>query len=177
MRTAIIALAAAIACLAAGCGRTFPGRPAPSFVLKDLQGAETDSAQFAGKAVLLVFWASWAPPCRLAMPDLIRLQWKFNRKHFNVIAVAIEDEKDAVVRYLREIKVNFPVLMGDAETRQLYFGDGDVKLPLILLLDGRGIILKRFVGLRDTKEIEPAVEEAVKKIMIREGGSEDGEDS
>jgi cytochrome c biogenesis protein CcmG/thiol:disulfide interchange protein DsbE len=171
MKRTLIGLLAAIACLAGGCSRIAPGRPAPAFVLKDLQGGgEIDSARLAGKVILLVFWASWAPPCRLAMPDLIRIQWKYDRKHFNVVAVAVDDEEESVKRYLREAKANFPVLLAGADTRKMYFGDGDVKLPLALLLDDGGIILKRFVGYTDAGEIEAAIEQALKKIIIREGG-------
>ncbi|MGH2536354.1 MAG: peroxiredoxin family protein, partial [Candidatus Promineifilaceae bacterium] len=48
------------------------GQPAPDFSLPALDGALVSLTAYQGRPLLINFWASWCPPCRLEMPDLVR---------------------------------------------------------------------------------------------------------
>src|SRR4051812_44729312 len=63
---------------------------APSFTAVDLDGHQIASASFHGKVVLINFWATWCPPCRAEIPDLVALQDKY-RDTVQIIGVS-EDE-------------------------------------------------------------------------------------
>jgi len=64
--------------------------PAPAFIARDLDGREISTASLRGKVVLLNFWATWCPPCRAEIPDLIALQEKY-RDQLQIIGIS-EDE-------------------------------------------------------------------------------------
>jgi len=86
--------------------------PTPPLALKDLQGKVRDLRDFRGQVVLVNFWATWCPPCRVEMPSMWRLKQKFNDKPFVVLAVDMGEEEAAVNTFLPEkMKRDFVVLM------------------------------------------------------------------
>ena len=51
------------------------GKAAPlDYTVKDMNGADVHLASYKGKIILLNFWATWCPPCKVEIPDLIALQ-------------------------------------------------------------------------------------------------------
>ncbi len=161
-RTAALVLISSV--FLAACGRLGSGRAAPEFELKAVDGTTLKLSDLQGKVVLLFFWASWAPPCRLMIPDLVRLQWKHDREIFNVVAVAVDDGEQEVKAFLKETKINFPAVICSDAVRTAYFGKEGVKLPTILLLDGRGIILDRLIGYHRGEVVASSVEKALGDI-------------
>lgn len=71
-----------------------------SFSMPDEKGKLISSADFMGKNVLVLFWASWCAPCRAEIPDLLSVYHQFRNKNFEVLAVSLDDRKD---RWLRAI--------------------------------------------------------------------------
>jgi thiol-disulfide isomerase/thioredoxin len=71
---------------------------APSWELKDLDGKTVHSADFAGKVVVLDFWATWCPPCRGEIPGFIALQKKYAAQGFTVIGVSVDEAGLKTVR-------------------------------------------------------------------------------
>ncbi len=86
------------------------GKPAPDFTLADLTGKEHKLSDSRGKNVLLVFWATWCPPCRREIPDLIELRKTVSED--NLAILAISDEKlDLVKKFVTDQKMNYTVLL------------------------------------------------------------------
>ena len=55
------------------------GVPAPDFTLPSLDGRKVKLSDYRGKAVLLNFWATWCPPCKVEMPWFADLQKQYGR--------------------------------------------------------------------------------------------------
>ena len=66
---------------------------APDFSLPDLSGKTVSLEQFRGKVVLLDFWATWCPPCRMTIPLLINLQEQYGKKGLIILGVSIDDPR------------------------------------------------------------------------------------
>src|SRR5687767_1914667 len=71
---------------------------APSLVLKDIQGRTFRLNDYRGKVVLLNFWATWCPPCRAEIPELVKWQREYKEIGLQVIGVTYPPQKLINVR-------------------------------------------------------------------------------
>jgi thiol-disulfide isomerase/thioredoxin len=106
--------------------------------LKDIQGRYIRLSDFRGKVVLVNFWATWCPPCRAEIPDLIRLQREYRSRGLRVIGVTYPPQKLAEVRrFVRSAKMNYPVGLGTKETKLLFTANETLPLTIVVGTDGR----------------------------------------
>jgi thiol-disulfide isomerase/thioredoxin len=117
----------------------------PAFTAADLDGREISSASWHGKVVIVNFWATWCPPCRAEIPDLVALQDKY-RDQLQIIGVS-EDEVPAsqVKRFVAEHKINYPVVMTTKELARLF--PGVQALPTSFILDHQSRVVQKHVGM------------------------------
>ena len=138
------------------------GQTAPAFVLKDLEGKPVRLADFKGKAVLLNFWATWCPPCRHEIPDLVALQNEYKDKGLVVIGVSLDQNGPAAVKsFAARMKINYPVVMGDEKTVLSY--GGIQSIPTTFFIDREGRITGRHDGGDDKAGFEAAVKPLLEK--------------
>src|SRR5215208_7052401 len=79
---------------------------APALTLKDLRGRNLRLSDYKGKVVLLNFWATWCPPCRAEMPDLIKMQREYRSRGLQVIGITYPPEQlSEVRRFIRKLGV------------------------------------------------------------------------
>jgi len=142
---------------------------AARFRLVALSGKKIDLADYKGKVVLLNFWASWCPHCRRLIPALVGFQDQYYDKGLRIVGIAVSDHKQAVESYYQHGNVNYPVAMGDADTRKLYGGISGLPTTVLIGRDGR--IYRRFTG-------EPAdldrFEETIERLLARPAGGTEG---
>ncbi len=118
---------------------------APAFTLTDINGQQVSLADFRGKVVVLDFWATWCPPCRREIPDFIDLQKQYGSQEVQIVGIAL-DEPDKVKSFARDMKMNYPVLLGTPDIAMRYGGiDG---IPTTFVIDRKGMIANRFEGFR-----------------------------
>jgi thiol-disulfide isomerase/thioredoxin len=121
-------------------------RKMPEFSEKNIaaDGIVT-SKDFAGKVLLVNFWATWCPPCRKEIPALIKIQAKYKDKGFSVIGISMDEGgRKVVANFVDKLKVNYPVFIGDAKIGR-GFG-GVMGIPVSFLVDRHGNLLKRLDG-------------------------------
>ncbi len=148
-----------------GPGLTFgraDGMPAPDFALTDLRtGKSVHLSDFKGRAVLLNFWATWCPPCKVEIPWFVDLQNQYGDKGLTVLGVLVLDDasKEKKLQFVNDMKVNYPVLMGNEQVGNAY---GNVEnLPTTFYIGRDGKVVKSVLGLRGHAEIERLVQQAL----------------
>jgi thiol-disulfide isomerase/thioredoxin len=125
---------------------------APVFTAVDLDGRRLSSASFTGKVVLINFWATWCPPCRAEIPDLVALQDKY-RDRLQIIGVSQDEAPpDVVKRFVAEHKINYPVIMASAEIEKLF--PGVSALPTSFIVDRDARIVQKHVGMLTARTTE-----------------------
>src|SRR5262245_14219230 len=120
-------------------------KPLQPFNMRDLDGREISSSDWRGKVVLVNFWATWCPPCRAEIPDLVALQEKY-RGQLQIIGVSQdEDSPEAVRRFASEYKINYPIVMHSPELRR-YFPNV-YALPTTFVIDRETRIVQKHLGM------------------------------
>lgn len=138
---------------------------APDFKLQTIDGKQLRLSDYKGKAVILNFWATWCPPCRAEIPDMIELQKKYSSKKFSFIGVVVNDDVEKVQRFVKEKGINYPVAMGDDATASAYgqFIEGGMRgIPTSFVINAKGEILGYFVGGQEKATFEEAIQKALK---------------
>ncbi len=119
--------------------------PAPPFLVNDLAGGIVSTAQFRGKVVILNFWATWCPPCREEIPEMIQLAKEFKDK-LQIIGVSMDDAPPVEVKqFAQNVGINYPVVMGSRWIAGEY--GGVPALPTSYLVDPSGRVVQKHVGL------------------------------
>lgn len=126
------------------------GSPAPAFSLRNLSGDSVTLEQFGGRLVLLDFWATWCPPCRQAIPELVNLHEKYEDRGLAIVGISMDDPRMASDEYLRIFKekmnINYTILRADERTVRAYFPDGRTAIPTLYIIDQEGVIQGKVVG-------------------------------
>jgi peroxiredoxin len=165
MRTIILALAASS--LAHAADIRVPVEPqsarkiAPSFVLRDTRGKPVSLSEFKGKAVLLDLWATKCGGCVKEIPSFIEIRRAYGNRGLAVVGISMdilyEDLKgpaeawSLVNPFVSAHKVDYPILMGDDDITKRYSVNA---LPVTYLIDRRGRIAAKYVGIVDRINIE-----------------------
>jgi thiol-disulfide isomerase/thioredoxin len=119
--------------------------PAKPFTVRTIDDREISLDAFKGKVTIVNFWATWCPPCRAEIPDLIALQEKY-RDQLQVIGVSEdEDGPDVVRKYVAAHKMNYPIAMTSPELEKLF--PGISALPTSFVIDRDGRIVQKHVGM------------------------------
>lgn len=112
-------------------------QPSPALKLKDIHGRAFYLADYKGKVVLINFWATWCPPCRTEIPELIKWQREYRHYGLQVIGVTYPPQKVAEVRrFTRKMRVNYAVALGTKATK-LLFSESET-LPMTVVIDRAG---------------------------------------
>jgi peroxiredoxin len=128
------------------------GQIAPDLSLRDLSGRMVSLEEHRGSVTLLDFWATWCPPCRMSIPELVRLQDKYRDKGLVILGISLDDpnlftNKSLLVFKERE-KINYTILRYDLKVLKDYFGDKSPAVPTMFLVDRQGKIREKFVGFK-----------------------------
>lgn len=137
------------------------GAIAPDFALTDVAtGKVVRLSDFRGKAVLLNFWATWCPPCKVEIPWFVDLQKQYGSEGLVVLGVAMDDAQQAeIAAFARNMGVNYPILLGTNEVSDTY--GGVEALPTTFYIGRDGKIVDRVFGLRSHGEVEEQVKAAL----------------
>ena len=119
----------------------------PQFSLGDRSGKTTPIASFAGKSLIINFWATWCAPCRSEIPLLETLQAEWAGRGASVVGIAV-DHRDQVLEFADRFKIGYPLLIGeqDALDAAASFGVTSPVFPFTVFTDRRGEVVALFIG-------------------------------
>ncbi len=124
---------------------------APNFSLPSATDGKTVKlSDFKGKVVIVDFWATWCPPCRAGIPDLVELKSEYKGK-LEIIGISLDaltrggKTKDDVVPFMKEYKINYPIVMGEKAVLDSYKGISSI--PTSFVIDQKGNIVSQHIGL------------------------------
>lgn len=109
-----------------------------------------------GKYVIVDFWASWCPPCRAEIPNLVNVHNKYKSDKFTVLGVALNDKPENSKKIMKSLGITYPqILNAGNEVAHLYNITG---IPEIMLFGPDGSILARHLR-------GPQIEKIVKEVL------------
>jgi peroxiredoxin len=133
---------------------------------KATSGSPIKLGDYSGKVLLVNLWATWCGPCRMEIPELVKLHKEFQSRGVEMIGLSTEDpvaSAESVNNFIREYNVDYQVGWATREVAQtLMQGRGSIPQSFIIARDGR--IVKRFIGFRPDLtpgQIKAALEEAL----------------
>ena len=121
--------------------------PAPRFQSTTPDGKKMGTDEIQGKLVLLNFWATWCPPCRLEMPSMEKLYQELKGEGLEIVAVNFMENEKPIRAFLKENGFTFPVILDKkGEIAQRY---GVHALPVTFMIGRKGNLLAKSIGYKD----------------------------
>jgi thiol-disulfide isomerase/thioredoxin len=142
-------------------GHASVGAPAPNFTSYDLQGKKVSLSDFASRPVLLTFWATWCTVCKDELPALQTLEQRYSANSFAVLAVNYRETDNVRMRqYLAGDNVTLQSVIDPGASIASAYGV-DVGLPVNVLIDKTGHVVRIMVGEVPGASIETAIQQLV----------------
>jgi thiol-disulfide isomerase/thioredoxin len=139
---------------------------APVFSLPDLKGEKVDLVSFQGQVIIIDFWATWCGPCKEEIPLLNQIHQKYRDQGVVVIGISL-DRKDPgeVKKFLDSFQVEYLNLMGGEEVFEKFgqiANGGPIRgIPATFVIDRKGVICQKFLGLTEARVLEEALRAAL----------------
>ena len=115
---------------------------APDFELTLFDGQSLRLSDLRGKVVVLNFWASWCPPCRIEMPDFEEMWQEFKDRGVVFLGVAVSDVEEDSRAFAERLGVTY--MLGLDTTGEITREYRVTSLPTTLLIDRQGNQARRF---------------------------------
>jgi peroxiredoxin len=133
----------------------------PDFKLQALDGKTKTlkDKQFREKVLVIDVWATWCPPCRKEIPELVKLYTEYKSKGVEVIGVATDrDGEEKVKPFAKDYKINYTTLL---DTKSELAGNKlKVRaIPTLFIVDKKGVIRYVHVGYTDKATLEKEIKE------------------
>ncbi len=105
------------------------------------------STTWAGKSLVINFWATWCAPCRREIPLLQDVFTQWSGRDVAVVGIAV-DHRDQVLAYADELKIAYPLLIGEQDALDVAaaFGVESPAFPFTVFTDRRGEVVALYVG-------------------------------
>ena len=129
-------------------------------------GENLSSDQLTGVITVMNFWYAGCAPCRVEMPELIKLQEQFLADEVQFIGVNVRDTAETALAFARQVNLNFPSVM-DSKTGSVVLSFTGVvtpqAVPTTLVIDSEGNVSARVLG-----RIDKAILQELIKTVVRE---------
>ncbi|AQT67721.1 Thiol-disulfide oxidoreductase ResA [Anaerohalosphaera lusitana] len=120
------------------------GKPAPELELTDITGETHNLSDYKGTNVVLVFWATWCPPCKMEIPHLKALREEMSKDELMILAISNEADR-TVKSFAEQENLNYTVIATDKQLPKPY--SLVTGIPTSIYLDKQGNIKLATQGL------------------------------
>jgi len=154
-----IILACLLLTMGFGCGKSqaSPGvsGKAMDFELKDINGNPFKLSDYSGKVIILNFFATWCPPCRMEMPDFNELSGKYPDA-LKIVGVNVAGESLSKVKeFAGQNGLTFTIVLDDGKVSRDY---GPIRaIPVTVVINKNFEIAKKYIGARSKEDFEKDV--------------------
>lgn len=143
-------------------GKVIKEYPAFIFKARTVDGKDIDLRDYVGKKLIIVnFWATWCPPCRYEIPDLINLQSNF-KDDLVIVGVSLDNNVEIVKKFMERTKFNYHIVYDSYGINYLYGGISSI--PTTFVINYEGKIVERLIGARSYDGFESIVKKYLKSI-------------
>jgi len=150
--------------LLAGCGDQAPrlqhGTPPPAFALERLDGPPARFPDaFAGRVVVLRFWADWCPFCESEMQAIEPVYRRYRDRGLVILAVNVRQDRSTARAFVEPLNISYDTLLDpDGEVARAY---GVLGLPTTFVIDRDGLLHTRIIGESTPELVEHVIGEAL----------------
>ena len=139
------------------------GKPAPPFTLATLDGKKVSLSDYKGRPVVVNFWATWCPPCKLEMPWFEEFNKQYASQGLVILGLTddVDSGKEAIAKVARKTGVTYPILLTDGKVQKAYAPEGMDYLPVSFYIDRKGIVVEQTGGLGGKDEIEAHIKKVI----------------
>ena len=137
------------------------------FDIATIDGDSFKLSDFRGKVLVIDFWATWCPPCRKEVPQLVRIAATNQNRGLEVVGLHIDDKgrstPEAIRGFINQYRINYKVGLASDEIFVSYLGSEDDAIPQTLVFGRDGRAVAHFSGYGDgsAKELDEAVNRAL----------------
>lgn len=134
--------------------------------INNIKGKSFKLSDYKGKVILLNLWATWCGPCRMEMPELVKISEEFKGQDFEVIGLNISPDRDSPERiklFIKQFEIPYTIGMADEDLAFLLMSESS-SIPQSFLITRDGKIYRRFIGynMRKTpRQLREAIQEAI----------------
>lgn len=137
------------------------GQAAPSLKVTTTSGQTVSLSNYKGHVLVLDFFASWCEPCKRAIPHLIELNRKYGKHGLQILGLSLDEDREDLNEFVMPLKLNYPVAQADED---LQSGYGLRSIPTLVLIDKKGIVVEKYMGLTD--EMRKTLDATIKRLLV-----------
>lgn len=128
----------------------------PNFTFDSLAKVPWSLNEHKGKVVFVNFWATWCPPCREEMPDLVRVHERYRGRGVEFAGVSMDDDPFEVAPpFLKRYDVQYPILVAPPDS---LLAQAVESLPTSFLIDRNGKVARTWIGIVREEELAAAID-------------------
>ncbi len=134
--------------------------------MQAVSGAPIKLSKYVGKVLIVNLWATWCTPCRLEIPELIKLHKEYRAQGLEVVGLSTEnpeESNDKVKRFVQDFDVSYRVGWATPDVA-ITLMQGTDSIPQSFVIGRDGKVIKRFVGFNPQgtpPQIKQAIEDAL----------------
>jgi cytochrome c biogenesis protein CcmG/thiol:disulfide interchange protein DsbE len=118
------------------------GQPAPAFVLEDLAGGPVSAAMLRGKPLYINVFATWCPPCRAELPEIVRSYGQF-KDRVTFLGVDEQEPAEKIAPFARAMGIRYRVAIDQGQMEASYRAHS---VPTSVFIDRRGVVRALYRG-------------------------------